>query len=120
MVVVQDGAADNGQIGVGTQHVVGQLPHEGKELLEGAAADLHGGMLGVEDDAVLLIISIGRILDVPVLIGQLDGHHAVILSGREVAAAAITGVFNAQHALGIADTGSVLELCDLLGVLFGL
>ena len=120
VVMVQDGAAHDGQIGIAAQHVVGHLPDEAEQPLEGAPVDLHGDMLAVEDDAMLRIIGVRGILHVPVLTGQLEGHHAVILPCGEVAAAGIAGILDAQHALGVAHGGRVLQLGDLLGILLRL
>ena len=120
VVVVQDGAADDGQIGIAAQHVMGHLPDEAEQPLEGAPVNLHGDVLAVEDDAVLGIVGVGGILHVPVLARQLQRYNAVVLPGGEVAAACIAGVLDAQHALGIAHRGCILQLGDLLGILLRL
>ena len=99
---------------------MGHLTYKVKQLFEGAAADLHGGVLAVEDDAVLLIIGVGGILHIPILTSQFDGHNTVILAGREIAASAVSGIFHAKHALRIAHAGRILKLGDLLRIFFRL
>ena len=77
-------------------------------------------MLAVQHDAVLRVIRIRRILQIPRLPRERQRHHAVILPRREVTATAVAGIFHAQHTLRIADAGRILQLCDFLGVFFRL
>ena len=62
MVVGQDGAAHDGQVGIGAHKVVGELTNEVQQLGETGSVNLHGGMDAVQADTVLVIIDIGRIL----------------------------------------------------------
>ena len=56
VVVAQDGAADDGQVGVRAEEVVRELSDELDEFPERGPVDLHGHMLAVQDDAVLVVI----------------------------------------------------------------
>ena len=62
MVVRKNGAAHNGQIGVGTEEIVGQKRDKIQELSEGFLGNGHRNMLFVENDAMLIVVHIGRIL----------------------------------------------------------
>ena len=58
-------------------------------------------MLAVEDDAVLVIIQIGGILQIPGPPRQVQRDDAVVLPRRETGPAGITGVLPAQGAFGV-------------------
>ena len=102
MVVAQDGAADDGQVGIRADKVVRELADEVQQLAEGRAVDLHRRMRAVEDDAVLVIIDIRRILQIPAAAVDRHGNDTVILAGRVVHPSGIALVFGAESALGIA------------------
>ena len=59
-------------------------------------------MRAVEDDAVLVIIDIRRILQIPAAAVDRHGNDTVILAGRVVHPSGIALVFGAESALGIA------------------
>ena len=59
MVVVQDGAAHDGQVGIAAQQVVGELRHKSEEPPEGAPVDAHGHVPAVQHDAVLGVVGVG-------------------------------------------------------------
>ena len=118
--MAQNGAAHNGQIRVGTHEVVGELLDKVQELAEGGAVDLHGDMLPVEDDAVLIIVHIGGVLEEPVLAVNGDGDQAVVLPGGMVHPAGVALIFPAQQALGIAALGRGARRRNGLGVLLRL
>ena len=120
MVVAENAAAHDGQVGVAAYEIVGEQAHEIQQLAEGSTLDLHGSVLVVEHDAVFVVVHIGAVLQVPgaVVDGQRD--DAVVLAGRMVHAARIALVLGAQLALGVGALGSQLGSGDGLGVLFRL
>ena len=120
MVVAQDAAAHNGQVGVGANKIVGELLHKVQQLPEGGIFNLHGGVLLVEDDAMLVIVHIGAVLQAPGAIVDGHGNDPVILSGGMVHPSGVALVFHAQLALGIAALGGILGCCNGLGVLLRL
>ena len=81
MVVAQDAATHNGQIGVAAHEIVREEGHKVQQLAEGGPLDLHGSVLVVEHDAVLVVVDIGAVLQIPC--AAVDGQRddAVILAG---------------------------------------
>ena len=68
MVVAEDGTAYDGKVCVGTKKIVRELLDKIKQLLvKVLPVNLHGDMLAVEDDAVLVVIDIGGVLKAPLL-----------------------------------------------------
>ena len=120
VVMAQDAAAHDGQVGIAAHEVVGEEGHEVQQLAEGGTLDLHGGVLAVEDDAVLVVVDVGAVLEIPraVVDGQRD--DAVVLAGGMVQPAGIALVLHAELALGVGALGGELCRRDGLGVLFGL
>ena len=94
--------------------------HEVKQLHEGIVFDLHGNMLRIEHDAVLIIINIRRILESPRAVVDGDGDDPVILSCGMVHAARIALVLHAELALGICALLCVPGSGDGLGILLRL
>ena len=115
--MAQNGAAHDGQVRVGAHKVVGELLDEIQELAEGGAVDLHGHVRSVEDDAVLVVVDIGAVLEEPVLAVNGDGDDAVVLPGGVVHTARVALVLPAELALGIAALGRRLGGGDGPGVL---
>ena len=120
MVMVQDGTAHNGQIRIGPQEVVRELFHKAEQPLKGAPGNLHGHMLAVENDAMLRVIQVRRVLEKPGIARQGDRHDAVVLPCGKIVAACIARVLHAKHTFGIAYAGSIFQLGNFLGVLFRL
>ena len=120
VVMAQNGAAHDGQIRVGAHEVVGELADEVQLLAEGGAVDLHGDVLAVEDDAVLVVVDIGAILEEPALSVNGDGDDPVILAGGMVHPAGVALILPAQLALGVAALGRRLGGGDGPGVLLRL
>ena len=120
MVVAEDAAADDGQVGVAAHKVVGELLDKVQQLAEGGTLDLHGGVLAVEDDAVLVVVDVGAVLEVPVAVVDGDGDDAVVLAGGMVHPAGVALVLHAELALGVGALGGELGRRNGLGVLFGL
>ena len=99
---------------------MGEGTHKGQQLVEGGPVDLHGGVAGIEDDAVLVVVDVGGILQEPVGTRHPDGDDPVVLPGGVIHPACVTLVFGAQLALGIAGLGRQLGGGNGLGVLFRL
>ena len=120
VLVAENAAAHDGQIGVGADKIMGEQGHKVQQLAECRLVDDHGGMLGVEDDAVLVIVDVGAVLQVPVGPGDGHGDNPVVLPGGMVHPARVALVFRTEHTLGIARLGSQLGGGDGLGILLGL
>ena len=120
VVVRQDRAADDGQVRVRADEVVRELPHEVQQLAEAGLVYLHGRVDAVEDDAVFVIIHIGRILHEPGRIVYRDGDYPVVLPCGVVDAAGVALVFGAELAARIVRGGQVPRRSDGARVLFRL
>ena len=118
--MAEDGAPHDGQVRVGAHEVVGEELHEIQELPEGGPLDLHGGVLAVEDDAVLVVVDVGAVLEEPVLAVDGHGDHPVVLPGGMVHPACVALVLPAELALGVPALGGGLGRGDGLGVLLRL
>lgn len=90
----------DGQVRVGADEVVGKALHEVEEPCKAVPADVHGPVLFAKHDAVLVVIQVGGVLQIPALPAKLQGHDAVVLPGREARPARIARVFRAEHAGG--------------------
>ena len=120
MVVGENGAANDGQIGIGAHEIVGEEINEIKSLLHESAVDLHGHVIAGKSDAVLVIVRVGRILEIPASARKLHGDLAQVLTGGLGCAARISHVLVAKIAKRIAGLLLLLERGNGLGVLFGL
>ena len=120
VVVAQDAAAHNGQVCIAAHEIVGEQAHEVQQLAEGGTLDLHGGVLAVEHDAVLVVVDIGAVLQIPC--AAVDGQRddAVVFAGGMVHPACIALVLHAELALGVGALGGQLGGGNGLGILFGL
>ena len=74
----------------------------------------------IEHDAVLVVVNVGAVLQIPraVVDGQRD--DAVVLTRRVIHAACVAFVFHAQLALGVSALGCKLCSGNGLGILFRL
>ena len=102
MVVTQDRASHDWQIGVGTQEIMRELFDKIKELAESCLIYFHWNMLTVENDAVFVVINVWRILEAPVAAIDCDRNNAVVFASWMVDASCITLVFHAEQTLWIA------------------
>ena len=118
--MAQDAAAHDRQVGVAAHKIVGEQTHKIQQLAEGCPLDLHGGMLVIEHDAVLVVVNVGAVLQIPraVVDGQRD--DAVIFARRVVHAAGVALVLHAQLALGVSTLGCKLCGGNGLGIFFRL
>ena len=60
---VRDAVTIWSQICVGAHEIVEKLRHEVEELPEGRTVDLHGGVLAVENDAMLVVVHTANIAE---------------------------------------------------------
>ena len=103
MLVAQNRTAHNGEIGVGADEVVGQEIQKIKELLEHRCVDLHGDVLLVESDAVLVVVAVGGILQLPRLIMNANADRPQILPCRMSRRSGKAGVLRTELTLGIGN-----------------
>ena len=98
MVMGQNRSADDRKIGVGAEHVVRELFHKGEKMADGLFIDDHRHMLAVEDDAVFVVVGIGRILEIEGIATEVERKDADRFPGRVVDPSPIAFVFLAQQA----------------------
>lgn len=120
VAVAQNAAADDRQVGVGAAGIVGELRHKVKNLGQRLLVHLHGLVLLVEHDAMLVEVGIGAVLQVELLARQRNGHNAVGLPRGEVDAPGIADILLAEHTGRVAVLGLQTLQRDGLGVFFGL
>ncbi len=120
MVVAEDRPPHNGQVGIAPHKIVGELGDKIQLLAEGGRINFHGDMGPVKEDAVLVVVDIGGILEEPIL--AVDGHRddPQVLAGGVVHPAGVPLVFPAELALGVAALGGLFGGGDGAGVLFRL
>jgi hypothetical protein len=81
---------------------MGELLYKIKELAKCRMFNLHGNMLRVKDDAMLVVINIRAVLKSPGAAIDRNGDYAVVLAGRMIDPSGITFILPAKKALGIA------------------
>ena len=107
VVVRQDRAAHDGQVGVGANKVVREQVHKIEQAGQTLATDVHRTMLGAHGNAVLVKVRVRAVLEAPALAVELNGDNAQILAGGMGAAVGCSGasgialVFDAELAGGI-------------------
>jgi len=97
---------------------VREAPNECQQVGDGLAVDVHVAVFMGQDDTMLRIVGIGRILEIPGFAAQFDPDHAVGGPGRVPDAAGIPLVFDAQKAARIAAAALVAGRGDVAGVFF--
>ena len=120
VLMAEDRAAHNGQVGIGAHKIMGEGLHKVQQLLKSRPVDLHGHMPGIEHDAVLVVVNVGRILEAPVLPADGNRNNPMIGPGRMVHPAGVSLVLPAQLALGVSGLGSVLGRGNGSGILLRL
>ena len=120
MLMGQYAAPHDGQVSVRPQEIVGELLHEGEQLVEHSPVNDHGRVPGIHDDAVFIIINVGRILEAPGPAVHHYRHDPQILPRRVGNGSRVAHVFGAEQALGV--TGGLFQLRrrNVPGVLLGL
>ena len=122
VVVAQDGAADDRQVGVGADEVVREARDEVQQADEALLSDAHGAVGHAEHDAVLVIVDVGGILQRPGLAAQGQRDDAVVGAGRVADASGVALVLRAERAeritrrLRLARGGDVPRVLLRLGL----
>ena len=78
-----------------------ELADEIHELRETCAVNLHGDVLAVEDDAVLVVVDVWRVLEEPGRLVDGDGDGSVVLPRRMIDPPRVALIFWAQLALWV-------------------
>ena len=118
MIVAQYGAAYDREICVGAQEVVGEQPDKVKQLCKCVPVNLHGYVLSVKNDAVLVVVYIGRVLEAPLFPLDRDGDNAVVFPGGMVCPARIPFILHAELALRVGGRFGFSCCGNGLGVFF--
>ena len=120
MLMAQDTAAHNGQVRIASDEVMGEDRNKVQQLLKCCLIDLHGCMLCIERDAMLIVVDVGTVLQVPGLSADGDGNNAMVLPCGMVHPACVAFILHTQLALGVSRLGRSLRCGDGLGVLLRL
>ena len=99
--MTQYGTAHDRKIGIGADKVMRELPHKVKQPRESLFVYFHGNVSAVEDNAVLIVIDIGRILEKPAFCAEIERNNAVVRPARMTYPAGIALVFKAELAAAI-------------------
>ena len=108
VLMAQNRAANNGQVGIGAHKVMREGLDKVQQLFKCGLIDLHGNMLGIENDTMLVVINVGTILQTPGLIADGNRHDPMIGTGGMVHPSCITLILHTQLALGVSRLGGVL------------
>ena len=118
MVMAQYRAAYDRQIRIGAQEIVREQFYKVKELHKGVSLDLHGHMLSVEHNAVLIVVHIRGILEAPAAVIDGDGDDPVIFSGRMVQTACVSLILHTEKTFRIAALLCIFSCCDGFRIFF--
>ena len=94
--------------------------HKIKQLYKGVVFDFHGNMLGIENNAVFIIVNIRGVLEAPLTAVDGDRNNPVVLSCGMVYASCIAFIFHTQLAFGVSALFCVFGGCNRLGILLRL
>ena len=120
MLVGENGSPYNGQIRIGTNKIVWELLQKIKQLFKHGPVDHHLHMPAVKQNAMLMIVPIGRVLEEPLLLLDLHRNRPEILSCRMGQMPRKAHVFQAQLTLGVC-CGFLIFSCGYVpGILFRL
>ena len=114
VVVRQNRAAHDGQVGVGANKVVREQVDKVEQAGQPLAVDVHRAMLGAHGNAVLVKIRIRAVLEAPALAVELNGDNAQILAGGVSAAVGCGGASGVALVLDAELAGGIL-LAQVLG-----
>ena len=107
VVVRQNRAAHDRQVGVGADEVMREQVHKVEQAGQALAVDVHRTMLGAHGNAMLVKVRVRAVLETPALAVELDGDNAQVLASGVSAAVGCSGasgialVFDAELAGGI-------------------
>ena len=119
VVVREDRAANDGKIGIRADKVVRQRGDEIKLTRKSFAADLHRHVILRKRDAVLVVVNVGRILQIPLVAAKGEGDLAQILSRGRVCVTRVADVLGAKQTFRITRLRRKLRRRDGLRVFFG-
>ena len=84
MVMSQDGSPYNGKICIGARKIAWKSLDNGQESLKGLAANSHGNMLAIEENAMFIEVGIRGILEAPVMTVHVKADDPMISTDRMV------------------------------------
>ena len=119
MVVREDRAPDDGKIGVRADEIVRETRNEAEQFRKGRTVDLHRLVFFRERDAMLVVVDVGRILQIPAASVHVERDLAQVLSCGLGFVAGVALVFVAEQALRIAALGQEFRRRDRLRILLG-
>ena len=102
MIMTQNGAANDRQVGIGSQEIMWELFYKIKQLHKRRAVNLHRGMLPVKDNTMLIIIYIWGILKSPAALIHRDADNTVIVSGRMIQTTCVALILHAKQTFRVA------------------
>ena len=108
VVVRQNRAAHDGQVGVGADKVVREQVHKVEQTGEALAIHVHRTMLGTHGNAMLVKVRVRAVLEAPALAVELDGDNAQILAGGVSAAVGCGGASGVALVFDAELTGGIL------------
>ena len=119
MVVREDRAADDRQIGIRTDEIVRHFGDEIEHPHECLSRDAHRAVRRRQHYAVLVVVDVGRILHIPALAAEPEGDLAQSLACRAQRIAGEAFVFVAEEAERVVGLRRVLCGRDVPRVLLG-
>ena len=78
MVMSQDGSPHNGHVCIRPCKIAWKSLDNGQESLKGLAANGHGNMLAIEENAVFIEVGIRGILKAPIMTVHIKANNPVI------------------------------------------
>ena len=78
MVMSQDGSPYNGQVCIRPCKIAWKSLDNGQESLKGLAANGHGNMLAIEENAVFIEVGIRGILETPIMTVHVKANNPMI------------------------------------------
>ena len=108
VVVRQNRAAHDRQVGVGADEVMREQVHKVEQAGQSLTVDVHRAMLGAHGNAVLVKVRVRAVLEAPALAVELDGNNAQVLTGGMSAAVGCGGASGVALVLDAELTGGIL------------
>ena len=116
----QNGAPHNGEVGIGSDGIMREHHDKFQKTDERSAVNQHRSVLSGEHDAVLVIIDIRRILQIPSFRSQGQWNQAKSLPGRMIRSPRISLILRTEQTLRVGCTSTVLSRRDRLRIFFRL
>ena len=108
VVVRQNRAAHDGQVGVGANKVVREQVDKVEQAGQPLAVDVHRTMLGAHGNAVLVKVRVRAVLEAPALAVELDRDNSQVLTGGMGTAVGCGGASRVALVLDAQLTGGIL------------